>query len=112
MGLMVVPRREQRRVGGDKRYAFGIGKFNQSRLRKPLSVRSLPLELHIEAIAKKAQQGFTPSGSEAPLPGGDGHIQWAARSAGERNQTFGIVFKPCELEVRLLIWRCLQESPG
>ena len=51
--LVVLAGREIRLVGGDQRNALGVGQLDEHRLRRPLALFAMALQLDVEAVAEQ-----------------------------------------------------------
>ena len=111
MGFVVVIAREIRLVGRNQRQALGIGKVDQAGLGAALLVDAVALQFDVEAVAEQAREAIASHSRERRLVRTDRQRDRPVRTAGQRDQIFGIVVQPVELDMRRLVDRRFQERP-
>src|SRR5580704_7848876 len=107
---MILARGEERLVGGNERNAAAIAELDQNRLDRALACHAVALQFDVEAVAEPALQFFAARQRQRVLAAGDRHVERAAWSASERDQSVGFAVEPGKLEVRALVRRVFQKS--
>ena len=109
MRLVVLALGEERLVGGDERDAARIGELDERRLGGAFGGGAVALQLDVEPVAEQTRQRLAAPARQTALTGDDRGIERPARASGQRNQAIGLALQPSELEMRLLVRRCLEK---
>ena len=88
--------REEGLIGGHQRHAFVVGEVDQRRLAVAFCRCSVPLQFHVEPVAKEPEQRVKAISREMTLPGGDCCIERTTWTACERDDFRRLPFQPFE----------------
>ncbi len=93
---------EDRLIRGHHRQPERAGAIEQKRLRPPLRLRPMALQLKIKAVRKRRGQTLHQRAGRSVIIGAQRLLHHTVRAARERNQPLRVLQHPLKIEVGLL----------